>query len=97
MPPRAEGVLALTRRQHPAGLHRMAEVRIRTGLTARQIRYYDQQGLVVPMRSRGGHRLYTDAQVVRLLAVKALLATGRSLAQVADELDRPAPPPPLSR
>lgn len=90
-------MLALTRRQHPAGLHRMAEVRLRTGLSARQIRYYDQQGLVVPMRSRGGHRLYTDAQVTRLLAVKALLATGRSLAEVAGELAPPTQPPKLSR
>lgn len=88
-----EGVLALTRRQHPASLYRMAAVRCRTGLSARQIRYYDQQGIVVPGRSRGGHRLYTEAQVARLLAVKALLASGRNLAAVARELDPPAPPP----
>lgn len=87
------GVPRLTRPQHPAGLHRMAEVRRRTGLTARQIRYYDQQGLVVPARTTGGHRLYSDAQVARLLAVKALLGTGRSLADVARELG-PVPPSP---
>ncbi len=71
----------------------MAEVRRRTGLTARQIRYYDQQGLVVPTRTAGGHRLYSDAQVARLLAVKALLGNGRSLADVARELG-PVPPSP---
>lgn len=67
----------------------MAEVRARTGLSARQIRYYDQRGLVVAARSRGGHRLYADAQIDRLLAVKALLAAGRSLTEVAAQLDPP--------
>lgn len=72
----------------------MAAVRRMTGLSERQIRYYDEKGLVVPGRTQGGHRLYTHADVERLLAVKRLLAAGVPLEEVRGHLDAVAPPGP---
>lgn len=43
-----------------------------TGLTARQIRYYETVGLVTPDRSRGNQRLYSRAHIERLKQVRAL-------------------------
>ncbi len=50
-----------------------------TGLTGRQIRYYEQRGLLKPARSGGGRRLYTPRDVRILLEIKAALAGGASL------------------
>lgn len=44
-----------------------------TGLSFRTIRYYEEIGLVRPSgRTKGGFRLYTEADVERLLLVKAV-------------------------
>ena len=43
-----------------------------TGLSARQIRYYELRGLIKPRRSSGNQRLYSRAQIDRLKVVKAL-------------------------
>lgn len=43
-----------------------------TGLSARQIRYYEMRGLVRPLRSSGNQRLYSRAQIDRLKVVRAL-------------------------
>ncbi len=75
----------------PEGLHTMGEVRRLTGLTDRQIRYYDQHGLVMPTRSAGRHRLFTAADVARLLSIKRWLARGFTLAEVGRRLG-PATP-----
>jgi MerR family glutamine synthetase transcriptional repressor len=83
-------------RRLAAGLLTMREVRQRTGLTDRQIRYYDRHGLVTPARSPGGHRLFTEADVLRLLAVKELIAQGLTVRDAAERL-RSAPPGPRVR
>jgi MerR family glutamine synthetase transcriptional repressor len=62
----------------------------RTGLTPRQIRYYEQQGLVVPERSPGGQRLYRPEQVELLRQIRVWLAEGESLATVRERLRAPA-------
>ena len=73
----------------------MAAVRALTVLTDRQLRYYDHRGLVVPRRSAGGHRLFTDADVERLRQVRDLLRAGLGVRQIAALLppaaDRGAP------
>lgn len=43
-----------------------------TGLSARQIRYYETKGLITPKRSRGNQRLYSRAQIETLKEVRAL-------------------------
>ena len=50
-----------------------------TGLSARQIRYYEKEGLLRPVRTRGNRRLYSPADVERLRQVKALLEQGLNL------------------
>ena len=55
------------------GTHHIGEVASRTGLSLRTIRYYETVGLVAPSgRTDGGFRLYTEADVQRLLLVRSL-------------------------
>jgi DNA-binding transcriptional MerR regulator len=48
--------------------YRIGEVAERVGITTRTIRYYEERGLLgtESTRPKGGHRLYTDADVARL-------------------------------
>lgn len=50
-----------------------------TNLTARQIRYYESNGLIKPARSKGNQRLYTPTDVENLLLIKSLLEKGLNL------------------
>ena len=62
-----------------------------TGLSARKIRYYEAMGLITPSRTPGNQRLYSPADVDRLLEIKRLLAEGLNLQGV------PASTPPTAR
>lgn len=58
------------------------------GLSLRTVRYYEEQGLIAPdARSEGGFRLYTDAQVQRLLLIKQMKPLGFTVAQMRELLD----------
>jgi DNA-binding transcriptional MerR regulator len=48
--------------------YRIGEVAAQVGVTTRTIRYYEERGLLgdAAGRVKGSHRLYTDADVVRL-------------------------------
>ena len=66
---------------------RIGELARRTGLTQRALRHYDEIGLLVPSgRSGGDYRLYSRADVERLLAVQHLKSLGLSLAEIAEAL-----------
>ncbi|BCJ37259.1 MerR family transcriptional regulator [Actinocatenispora thailandica] len=66
---------------------RIGEVSVRTGLSLRTIRWYDEVGLVVPSaRSRGGFRLYTEADVQRLNLIKQMKPLEFSLQEMRDLL-----------
>lgn len=58
----------------------MSTVMTLTGLTARQIRYYETQALVHPVRNEGNRRRYSLQDVDRLLEVKDGLASGMDFA-----------------
>ena len=58
-----------------------------TGLTARQIRYYETVGLVEPERSRGNQRLFSKAHVGRLREIRALRDEMLPLEAIAKLLD----------
>lgn len=65
----------------------IGEVADRTGLSLRTIRYYGEVGLASPSaRSRGGFRLYTEADVERLLLIKRMKPLDFSLEEMADLL-----------
>ncbi|MGY1651641.1 MerR family transcriptional regulator [Geodermatophilus sp. SYSU D01119] len=69
---------------HPrGGLLQIGQVAERTGLSLRTIRFYEENGLVVPTaRSGGGFRLYSDADVTRLEVVKRMKPLGFSLEEM---------------
>lgn len=52
-----------------------------TELSARQIRYYEAQGLIQPERTPGNHRLYALRDVEDLLSIKEQLDSGLTLAR----------------
>lgn len=60
----------------------ITEVARRTGLSLRALRFYEARGLVAPLRSAGGRRIYGSGELARLTAVIALKRTGFSLAQI---------------
>lgn len=66
----------------------IGEVAARTGLSLRTIRHYEETGLVTPSaRSQGGFRLYTEADVARLMVVRRMKPLGFTLDQMRDLLD----------
>lgn len=90
----------MTERQMQIG-----EVAERTGLSLRTIRHYEEVNLVVPSaRSRGGFRLYTEADITRLMVIRRMkpldftLEEMRSLLEITDQLsDTENPPSPERR
>ncbi|WP_017624331.1 MerR family transcriptional regulator [Nocardiopsis chromatogenes] len=68
-------------------LMRIGEVAERTGLSLRTIRHYDDVGVVRPSaRSQGGFRLYTEADVDRLLLIKRMKPLDFTLEEIKDLL-----------
>ncbi|OYD09545.1 MerR family transcriptional regulator [Paludifilum halophilum] len=57
-----------------------------TELTPRQVRYYEQQGLIKPARSKGKQRLFSFNDVDRLLHIKSLMEKGINIAGVKEVL-----------
>ena len=67
---------------------KIGEVAEATGLSLRSIRHYDDVGLVPPSgRSEGGFRLYTEADVQRLLRIMRITPLGFSLDETARLLE----------
>lgn len=79
------------------GVHvHIGEVAERTGLSHRTIRYYEEMGLVTPSgRTSGGFRLYSEADIDRLLLIKPMKPLGFSvddMRQLLEALDSLADP-----
>ncbi len=53
-----------------------------TDLTARQIRYYEDQGLIQPERTAGNRRMYSLNDMDRLLEIKDFLDDGYNIAAI---------------
>ncbi len=53
----------------------IAEVAERTGVTAHTLRYYERVGLLSVPRDDAGHRLYTQAELARVVFVTRLRLT----------------------
>lgn len=60
----------------------ISEVCRRTGLTSRALRFYEARGLVTPLRTYSGRRLYGASELERINQIVALKRTGLSLAQI---------------
>ncbi|MFF7797438.1 MerR family transcriptional regulator [Streptomyces olivaceus] len=66
----------------------IGEVAARTELSLRTIRHYEETGLVVPSaRSQGGFRLYTEADVDRLMVIRRMKPLGFTLEQMRELLE----------
>ena len=57
-----------------------------TDLTARQIRYYEDQGLIQPERTAGNRRMYSLNDMDRLLEIKDFLNDGYNIAATTSGL-----------
>ena len=69
---------------------KVGELAKRTGLTVRTLHHYDEIGLLRPGgRTRSGHRIYGEAEVLRLQQIASLRHLGLSLEEIGDCLDRP--------
>lgn len=60
----------------------MGSVMKLTDLSARQIRYYEDQGLIKPNRSEGNRRLYSLNDMDKLLEIKDYIADGFNMADI---------------
>ena len=70
----------------------ITEVVRRTGLSARALRFYAARGLVRPLRTAAGRRIFGAAELERLGRIVALKAAGFTLSQIGAVLaDRPLP------
>lgn len=62
-----------------------------TGVSVRTLHHYEAIGLLKPaMRSEGGHRCYTQAEIERLQSIVSLRELGFSLEDIGRCLDTPA-------
>lgn len=81
-------------RQNP--VYSIGVVQKLTGLSGRQIRYYEDQGLISPHRTKGNQRIYTPSEVELLKRIKRLLEQGYNIEGVRRTLvsnPEPAPTP----
>lgn len=68
-------------------LVQIGQVAERTGLSLRTIRFYEENGLVIPTaRSEGGFRLYSEDDVARLEVIKRMKPLGFTLEEMQELL-----------
>lgn len=67
----------------------MRVVKEETGLTSRQIRYYDEMELVFPERTRGNQRLFSSEDISRLKKIKSLLQEGYTIEAIKKKINQP--------
>lgn len=66
-----------------SGYLQIGQVAERTELSLKSIRHWDEVGLVQPSaRSAGGFRLYTEADVERMLVIRRMKPLGFTLAEM---------------
>ncbi|WP_046497044.1 MerR family transcriptional regulator [Streptomyces odonnellii] len=62
---------------------RIGDLSHETGVSRRLLRYYEEQGLLRPVRLDNGYREYAEADVATVNHIRALLAAGLSTAVIA--------------
>ena len=65
---------------------RIGELASRAGVSVRSVRYYEEQGLLVSIRSASGQRQYVEQAVERVMFVQRLYAAGLSSRTIAELL-----------
>lgn len=69
-------------RARPTGLLSIGGLAELTRVSPRSLRYYEEQGLLVALRTEAGHRRYEPEAVDRVLLVQRLFAAGLSSADI---------------
>ncbi|WP_408955232.1 MerR family transcriptional regulator [Natroniella sp. ANB-PHB2] len=67
-------------------LYSIGVVKEMTGLTGRQIRYYEESELIKPARTEGNQRIYSQNDIERLKEIKDLLDMGLNIAGIKEKL-----------
>ena len=71
----------------PQGFMTVGEVAKKMGVTIRTLQYFDREGLLSPSaESKGGHRLYTDKDLITLHQIISLKSLGFSLDDIKERL-----------
>lgn len=65
---------------------RIGELARRTGVSVRALRYYEEQGLLDPERSRSGQRLYPESAVEKVVFFQDMYAAGLSSRRIVELL-----------
>ncbi|AOS61824.1 MerR family transcriptional regulator [Actinoalloteichus hymeniacidonis] len=65
---------------------RIGKLSERTGIPARMLRYYEEQGLITPRRLDNGYRVYDEYTVDRVLKIRGLLDAGIPTRIIGDML-----------
>lgn len=71
---------------------RIGELAKRSGVPARMLRYYEEQGLVVPRRLDNGYRVYDEQLLDRVQKIRGLIDAGiptRIISDILPCLDQP--------
>ena len=55
-------------------------------MSTRSLRYYEEQGLLLSTRTAGGHRIYPEAAIDRVIRIQELFAAGLNSAKVLEIL-----------
>lgn len=71
-----------------SAMHQIGKVAERVGLSLRTVRYYEEMELICPdERTEGGFRLYTEANIERLMLIKQMKPLGFSVQEMGELLD----------
>lgn len=65
---------------------RIGDLTGRTGVSRRLLRYYEEQGLLQPVRLPNGYREYAESDVAAVRNIRALLAAGLPTTVIAQVL-----------
>jgi DNA-binding transcriptional MerR regulator len=65
----------------------IGELSMRTGVSARAIRHYEDRGLLIPRRTSAGYRTYDEDALVTVHPIKAMFAAGLKADVVRRYLD----------
>ncbi|MFF4344109.1 MerR family transcriptional regulator [Kitasatospora sp. NPDC001540] len=71
---------------------RIGEAARASGVSARSLRYYEDEGLIVPGRFDNGFRDYCRSTIDRVLAIRSLLESGLPVRLIREALPDPADP-----
>ena len=77
----------------PARTITVRDAAARLGVTPRTLKYYEELGIVVPVRSEGGYRLYEQADLDKLARALRMRSLGFSLTTITTMLQQPMEAP----